>query len=332
MHLHSANLLELHTLRPALPDLPDGTFLPGGLRYQYGTVDPGGSSTGRIDFPIAYATVYIVTITYVSSSLRTWQISSYDDTGFTFLRDSKRIRTIIYLVSHRHIMSKKLILGPFDKGLRKDVLPFVIDNNSFPTLINAYQWRGRVKRKRGTQLLTRMQRFFNSSSVSYSPTSTITLDGSGVGNILTAFSLQTNGSIIPGTVTLVGSLDTVTYTDPTMDGYLTPTGTGGANTILYKNGQIIIPAQAGQTITAIFRYYPDLPSMGFRDLNISTLSIRGNISFDTTYSYNVLSTFPYLNYDVSFYKNPPSSGTYVIKTNTTPVKWNGQNYQQFWTT
>jgi len=64
------------------------TFLPGGLRYQYGTVDPGGSSTGRIDFPIAYATVYIVTITYVSSSLRTWQISSYDDTGFTFLRDS----------------------------------------------------------------------------------------------------------------------------------------------------------------------------------------------------------------------------------------------------
>jgi len=231
-------------------------------------------------------------------------------------------------------MNTKLVLGPFDKGLRKDVLPFVIDNNSFPTLVNAYQWRGRVKRKRGTQTLGRGTRYFNSTSVSYSLTSTITLDVDGIGNILTGFSLQTNGGVIPGTVTLVGFLGSVTYTDPTMDGYLTPTGTLGVNTIIYASGQITIPAQANQTVTAIFRYYPDLPSMGFRELNNTTLIEPGNIAFDTTYAYNVKNLFPYVIYDVSFYKNPPSDPdiAYVEKTNPTPVKWNGQNYQQFWTT
>lgn len=64
------------------------TFLPGGLRYQYGTFDPGSSSFGTINFPIAYTEVFIVTINYVSSSLRLWQLLSYDDSGFNFIRDS----------------------------------------------------------------------------------------------------------------------------------------------------------------------------------------------------------------------------------------------------
>lgn len=64
------------------------TFLPGGLRLQYGTVDSGSFSTSEVIFPIAYTTVYIVTINYVSTSLRTWQLSSYDNNGFTFIRDS----------------------------------------------------------------------------------------------------------------------------------------------------------------------------------------------------------------------------------------------------
>src|SRR6516162_2451793 len=55
-------------------------------------------------------------------------------------------------------MVSKLVVGPINKGLRTDRLPFVIDNDSFPTLVNAYQWRGRVKRKRGTRELGRLNR------------------------------------------------------------------------------------------------------------------------------------------------------------------------------
>ena len=246
-------------------------------------------------------------------------------------------------------MGEKIVVGPINKGVKTDRTPFVIDNDSFPVLLNSYQWRGRVKRKRGTSLLNRLKRFFNSSSISYSGTSTITLDGSGNGNILTGFSLQTNGNIVPGSVTLVGSTGPVTYTDPTMDGYLTPTGTSGPNTINYATGAIHIPAQAGATVTAQFNYYPDLPVMGLEDLilngnifgldgalvtSVDSTQFPGNIGFDTTYAYQILPSAPYNIYDVSFYKNPATSTypSYVAKTNWTPTSWNGLDYQQFWTT
>lgn len=232
-------------------------------------------------------------------------------------------------------MGEKIVVGPVNRGLRNDRTPFVIDNDSFPTLLNAYQWRGRIKRKRGTTQLGRLTRYFNSSSTSYSSTSTITFDGSGNANLLTGFSLQTNGNIVPGSVTIVASGGPTTYTDPTKDGYLTPTGTSGPNTITYSTGAILIPIQAGNTATATFLYYPDLPVMGLEDFVAISNQFPGTLGFDTTYSYNIITAFPYNIYDVSFYKNPPASASlpgYVQKTTVTPVTWNGQDYQQFWTT
>ena len=233
-------------------------------------------------------------------------------------------------------MGEKIVVGPIDKGLRNDRTAFVIDNDSFPTLVNAYQWRGRIKRKRGTSFLTRLTRYFNSSSVSYNTGSaSITLDGSGNGNILTGFSLQVNGAIVPGSVTLVASGGPTTYTDPTKDGFLTPTGTGGPNTINYASGAIHIPAQAGNTVTATFSYTPDFPVMGLEDFVMATNAFPGTIGFDTTYAYNIVTAFPYPSYDVSFYKNPAANPVslpgYVPKTNPTPTTWNGQDYQQFYT-
>src|SRR5207245_1793107 len=138
------------------------------------------------------------------------------------------------------------------RGVRTNREPFVIDNDSFPTLINAFQWRGRVKRKRGTTLLTRLERFFVSNSTSYSNTATIVLNGSGTGNILTDFGLQANGNIVPGTV-LINQFGTGNnWTDPAKDGTLSPSGT-----INYATGIITIPALAGATIQLRFNYYPD---------------------------------------------------------------------------
>lgn len=59
----------------------------------------------------------------------------------------------------------KLVVGPINKGYKNDVLPFNIDDDSFPTLVNAYQWRGRVKRKRGTSLLNRLLRELPEGSI-----------------------------------------------------------------------------------------------------------------------------------------------------------------------
>lgn len=219
-------------------------------------------------------------------------------------------------------MGEKIAVGPIDKGIRTDRTAFNIDNDSFPTLINSYQWRGRVKRKRGTSFLGRLTRIFNSGAT------TITLDGSGNGNLITGFSLQSHANIVPGSLTITAP-GPVTYTDPSMNGTLSPSGT-----INYASGEINIAALAGISITAMFTYYPNLPVMGLRDLVLQADQFPGNLGFDTTYSYNILNTAPYNIYDVSFYKNPPSSGalpSYVPKTTPTALTWNGNDYQQFWT-
>lgn len=232
-------------------------------------------------------------------------------------------------------MPEKLVVGPFDRGLRNDVTPFNVDNTSFPTLINAYQWRGRVKRKRGTAFLARLQRFFNSTSVSYSNIPSINLVA-GAANILTGFSLQTNGNIVPGTVTIIDTTAGQTYTDPSKDGSLTGS-LGGTGTINYATGDITITGGLAHTITLKFTYNPDLPVLGIEDLQLTATQFPQTLAFDQTYSYNVVTANPYPTYDVSFYKNPSvglTDGTtpYVPKTNATPVTWNGQDYQQFWTT
>lgn len=241
-------------------------------------------------------------------------------------------------------MGEKIVVGKIDKGLSKYFIPSNIDNDSFPTLLNAYQWRGRVKRKRGTALLGRLQLFFNSSSTSYNPGSTtITLDGSGSGNLLTGFTnlltASPNASLVLGSISIIDSTGPQTYTDPSMNGILTGS-LGGTGTINYQTGAFTIAGGAGHTVTATFSYYPSLPVMGLRDQILPTNTSTGTegdnfprtLAFDTTYSYNILPNGQTI-YDVSFYKNLASATYpgYIRKTNDTPLTWVGEDYQQFWT-
>lgn len=232
-------------------------------------------------------------------------------------------------------MGNKIVVGPFNHGFRDDRTAFVIDNDSFPTLVNAYQWRGRVKRKRGTALVGRLRRYFDSTSTAYnSGATTITLDGTGAGNLFTGFSLQSTAAIAPGTVTITAPGPT-TYTDPSKNGTLSPSGS-----INYATGAITIAAQAGQAVSVTMSYYPCLPVMGLRDFDTTTQFLTSTLAFDTTYAYTIASTQnsvteenPFNIWDVSFYKNQPTATytDYVQKTTASPVNWNLNNYQLSWT-
>lgn len=223
-------------------------------------------------------------------------------------------------------MGEKLVIGPINQGIRTDRTQFVIDNDSFPILQNAYQWRGRIKRKRGTSLLNRLQRSVSVNGIS--------LTGETV-NLISALSLQSNSAIVPGTINIVGGTDGTTYTDPSSNGVLLATGgTGSGGSINYASGLLTITAGGSQSLTGTISYYPVLPVMGLEDLYTGDADFLKNISFDTTYAYTIPNTSPYTPYSVSFYKNP-TGGTingiaYNAKTTWTPVTWNGQTYQQFW--
>lgn len=225
----------------------------------------------------------------------------------------------------------KLILGvPFNKGLRNDVTAFLIDKNSFPTLLNAYQWRGRVKRKRGTEQLTRFKRYLSGLAIG-------TTDGAGSLTV----NLFSGGTFIPAAQQNFASLvlNSINFTDgtniwtepATADGTLFINGVAGGGTVNYATGTVVLNGGLALTaVTGSFSYYPCLPGLGFEEFEDPTLDYGTSLGFDTTYSYTVQNVFPYFTYDVGFYKNPASSGTYTAKTTWTRTTWNGQTYQQFW--
>src|ERR1700755_382199 len=101
-------------------------------------------------------------------------------------------------------MPEQIYIGNFAKGLTTDRLPFVIDNDAFPTTYNFYVWRGRAKRKRGTVFLGRLQRQIEAIRLPFPYASPIimTLDGSGNGsaNLISLYSLGSSASITPGTI------------------------------------------------------------------------------------------------------------------------------------
>lgn len=310
-------------------------------------------------------------------------------------------------------MGQKLVIGPIGKGQFTSVLPFNIDNDSFPRLINAYQWRQRIRRKRGTQYLGRLTDL---------DTVTIVLSGGGAGNILSGIIAGPptipNATVTPGSVTVTDNVNGNIYTDPDGDGVLYQNGatsvavtnmtvsgagnqvtltlasnpfiitqfvelsgfsggpaamngsvvqindvvgltikfffrgailllpyagggavTAQAGTVNYSTGAIVVVPSANHSVTVVFEFYPNLPIMGLEDLDeaLTTSNLfPGTIGFNTIYAYSISQTFPYDNWNISYYKNPVS-GTYpnyVQKTvaNTTPFNWNGLDYQQFWTT
>lgn len=212
-------------------------------------------------------------------------------------------------------MGQKIVVGPIDKGIRTNSLPFNIDNDSFPVLQNAYQWRRRVKRKRGTGPFGRLNRYIGVTDGSGDATITIVPPPqAGLSQFIIGTDLFTDqGGTSP--VTLITNSSGTGELDRTT-GILTITGSI-ANTDIF--------------------YYPGLPVLGLEDLILNSNQFPGNLGFDTTYSYNISPNLPPSIYDVSFYKNPITNSTlypgYIqkIQSNFTPITWNGQDYQQFWT-
>lgn len=219
-------------------------------------------------------------------------------------------------------MPEQIYLGNYPEGLTLNRTAFAISNVAFPTLRNFYVWRGRVKRKRGTAKLGRLQ--VQVQMVAVAPLAWQDLGPNlvaGAINLRTALGLQANSDLVPKSISLVVGANT--YTEPS-----TPNGTlvgvpGGSGTVNYATTDITIAGGAGLQITGTFSYYPDLPVMGLEDFVSNAVSSKYplTIAFDTTYAYQVNQTGGESFYNVSYYKG----------TNN-PVFWSNSDDSQFWTT
>ncbi len=208
-----------------------------------------------------------------------------------------------------------------ESGLDQYYESFLIPEKAFPTLEDAYCWRGRVRRRQGFNLLGRLRRFLEDYSLPNTPVGSPYT----VADVLSALrTTEPNAEIQIGNFQLVidvGTANETIYNDATTPGILTHVSGlyTGAGTINYITGTIrvnfIVTPAAGDVVQANFGYYPALPVMGLRTREIrNTVDDEQLIAFDTKYAYRFLA---------GFFEELPA---------VTPTSWNGTDSQFFWTT
>lgn len=221
---------------------------------------------------------------------------------------------------------QRLVVSSFSTGLETDVEPFLLNNDAFPVLENAYVWRKRILKKRGTEKIGRLRRALASITLSAQANGA----AYGVADLLADPSInlratEPNASIVPGTLAI--TVGAVTFTD-NANGTLTGVPAGNTGTINYQTAVLTLafvpPLGVATNVVVTFSYFPTLPVMGIESYEeevLSTAPINNpdTIYFDTIHAYR----FDYatrLFFDVGFYKMAAPQNRVV---------WSGFNYQQF---
>lgn len=154
-------------------------------------------------------------------------------------------------------------------GARRDMVPFLLENDAFPILENAYLFRGRIQRRSCySRLGSGNSRLRWQIGVTAASPFIFALPDIPITSTIAQFSI---GSVIftdPGGASPVNLLSTNALYTGTLDRVT------GVVTLTHP----VIGA------TAVF-YYPGLPVMGLRTLEQTTLNDEFLMGFDTRYSY-----------------------------------------------
>lgn len=205
----------------------------------------------------------------------------------------------------------KFFIGPFQTGVEQDVEPFLLPEDAFPTLEDAFVFRGRVERRFGFNLFDGGQ--LNSRlRILIGTTAAVTGDLPAV--------------VVPGATFKIGQmfsigptvLDTTIFTVVTANGAPAAMLTTGTATGTYDSatGSVVITGNNEHPSTSVF-FYPSEPVMGLLRNELSTINLERTVGFDTQFSY-------------------VRSGTGWVRLPTAGAGatdlWTGANSQFYWST
>jgi hypothetical protein len=180
----------------------------------------------------------------------------------------------------------------YSLGLIQDKKPFLVPEQAFSTLENAYVWRERVKKREGLKILGRLQRNPENESLANTVNSATYTDA----DILTTLSLRVdepNAEIRPETIVItidLGGGNETVIEDTLGTGVLSAGVPNNLNfttgTINYITGALsltfVAPIAAGLTVVITFGYFPALPVMGiWQRETITALNQEQTLFFDT---------------------------------------------------
>ena len=195
-------------------------------------------------------------------------------------------------------MSTPLMIGPYSTGLQKNVQPWLINEDAFATLEDAYIYRGRVRKRWGYRLPG------DSQLTSRLRINLGTTNGSGA-----------LSGTVPGTVFKVGQMFSIGDKLYTVNATGTPAamlqdGTTTTATFDTTTGAYVF--NGGPATTDAF-FYPSEPVMGLRPRWNSNLNVDDVIGFDTQFAYQ------------------RSGGGWTRLGTGASATWTGTNYDFFWT-
>ncbi len=176
----------------------------------------------------------------------------------------------------------RFLIAPLSPGLTKNMPPWLIPDEAFDYLQNAYVFRGRLRKRFGSRMMgvfpteTRLRTSLAAGGAGVGIT-----DGSGnaSGNVLTILSDATLTLAVGQSFSIAGEVYTIISAVAGAQAMLATMGSGTFN---ISNGAFTITG--GPATTTIY-FFPGLPVMGIDQYEINSVNNHPTYAFDTRYAY-----------------------------------------------
>lgn len=176
----------------------------------------------------------------------------------------------------------QFLIAPMTQGLQNDVEPWLIPEEAFAELKNAYVWRGRLRKRFGSTFITPS----TAPDTGFEQlTSRLRIN---LGNTDGNGDINSGGTPLPGIIFKVGqmfSIGTELFTVVAAGAGVMITNSATATVMTFNTGTGAYDIQDSLAATACF-FYPAEPVMGLMNYEVAAINDEPTFAFDTQFAYS----------------------------------------------